>query len=52
MLDSGWITTDVSNFHKVKEPLSGINEIDKLDRGRERVKGVSPYFSSVAIGVL
>lgn len=30
--NSGWRTTDVSNFPKVKEPLSGINEIDKLDR--------------------
>lgn len=52
VLDSGWITADVSNFPKVKELLSGINKIDKLDRGRERVKGVSPDFSSVVIWVL
>lgn len=41
VLNSGWVTTDVSNFHKAKEPLSGINEIDKLD-GEGKESKVSP----------
>lgn len=41
ILDSGCITTDVSNFHKAKELLSGINEIDKLE-GEGKESKVSP----------
>lgn len=35
------MTTDVSNFHKAKELLSGINEIDKLE-GEGKESKVSP----------
>lgn len=41
IFDSGCITTDVSNFHKGKELLSGINEIDKLE-GEGKESKVSP----------
>lgn len=49
ILNAGWVTTDVSNFHKAKEPLSGVNEIDKLGREGKESKVSPHYFSSVAI---
>lgn len=45
ILDSGCITTDVSNFHKGKALLSGINDIDKLEgEGKESKVSPTPTF--------